>query len=86
MLGSMSKMYTILKFLDITDASYFDHIVQERKSNDPTMANVKTLRCGIISTQLGAGQANFIHNIQYQIGDCYNKAIMDKTGDKTYLL
>ena len=50
------------------------------------MKEVKTIRWSITSTQLSAGNTDYIYDIQFQIVECYNQAIKTKINNPKLML
>ena len=85
--GTKFSPYAILRFLDVSDARYFEYILHKHKNTDHTMSNIRTVRWSISSSELSAGKyKDFIQAVQDQIVDFYNTQITNKLSDQTKVL
>ena len=79
--------YAILRFIDVTDARFFEHILFSCKKTEPSMKDVRMVRWSISSSDLSAGtDKDFIYAIQEQIADFYNDHITKDTLDSSFVL
>ena len=78
--GAKFNPYTILRFVNISDARYFKYVLHKRKANDSTINDIRTIRWSISSADLSAGNnKDYIQAVQEQIVDFYNTHIGNNT-------